>query len=247
MWTEVIAYEEATSTNDLARDHAARGAPEGSAVIAAWQAEGRGRMGRRWFAGPGKSLLASFILRPPAQVARSAWLTLAGGLAVADAVRDLTELDPGLKWPNDVYVGGRKLAGVLAEIYRSGGEPVCVLGIGVNVNETVEDLPDEIRDTATSLLIQSGREWRIDELFCAVRKALRAGYERLLAEDQESLRQRWHEHDLTLGRQVVVETPEGEFRGKAAALDEYGALWVEDVNGAPRKVVVGDVTIRFDD
>lgn len=245
MWTDLIHYAEATSTNDLARDHATNGADEGTLVVADYQAAGRGRKGRVWFAPPGTSLLCSLILRPPSSVAHSAWLTLAGGIAVVDALSELTDLQPRLKWPNDVLIGGLKVAGVLAESFREGNGTVCVLGVGINVNQQVEQFPSELADQATSLALQAGREYRPADLLEPLRQAFKGYYDRLLADDAETLRQRWCDLDLTIGHPVEVTSPTGDYRGRACAIDEYGALWVEDLSGEAKRVVVGDVSVRI--
>lgn len=247
MWSEIIRYAEATSTNDLARDHARLGAPEGTVVVAAWQAAGRGRKHRGWTAPPGKALLCSVILRPPPSVARSAWLTLAAGVATAEAVRGLTELEARLKWPNDVRCGGRKLAGILTETWREERETVAVVGIGLNLNQETEDFAGELSTAASSLKLLTGREWAAQDLLDVIRAGFQSLYERLCSDDTDTLRRRWSELDETIGRAVVVETGDSEYRGKATSVDEYGALWVEDADGEPQRIVVGDVSLRFDD
>jgi BirA family biotin operon repressor/biotin-[acetyl-CoA-carboxylase] ligase len=243
MWGEVIRYAEATSTNELARDHARRGAGEGTAIVAAFQARGRGRRGRVWEAPPGKALLVSFVLRPPAYAAHSAWLTLAGGVAAARAVRDLTGRDARLKWPNDVLFEGKKVGGVLAESYRV-AETVCILGLGLNANQSLEEMTGELAETATSLLIATGGEWSVEALLDGVTGHLQELYGHLVRGDNEAVRAAWRELDNTVGRLVEVDSPEGRWSGRATDIDEYGALVVEQEDVA-RRVTVGDVTVRF--
>src|SRR5437764_11393807 len=134
----------------------APGAPEGAVSVADEQTEGRGRLGRRWEAPAGTSVLVSVQLRPAAEPQRYPELTVLGAEAAAAAIRALTELEPTLKEPNDVLIGGRRGAGVLGEA----GEGRVVLGIGINANVAPEELPAEVRIPATSLLAETGR--RVD-------------------------------------------------------------------------------------
>lgn len=245
-WTEVIRYAEVTSTQTLARDHARRGAPEGTAVVAGHQRDGRGRRGRRWLDVPNTSLLVSFVLRPEPRWARSAWLTLLGGIATARTLRDLYSVDARLKWPNDVHLDGAKVAGVLTEIYPDGDGAVCLVGVGINVLQSEADFGPELRDEATSLRLATGRGDAPLTLLEPLRARLREEYETLLRNNLRELRSRWQELDTTLGRTVVVETPQGELRGRADSIDDLGALTIENGEGEPQRVVVGDVSVRFD-
>jgi BirA family biotin operon repressor/biotin-[acetyl-CoA-carboxylase] ligase len=126
-------------------------APEGAVAVAGEQTEGRGRLGRRWEAPADTSLLCSVQLRPVSDAARFPQLTVVGAEACAEAIRVLTGLEPALKHPNDVLIGGRKVAGVLGEA----GEGRVVLGIGVNANVPADELPTEVRIPATSLLVET--------------------------------------------------------------------------------------------
>jgi BirA family transcriptional regulator, biotin operon repressor / biotin---[acetyl-CoA-carboxylase] ligase len=148
-------------------------APEGAVAVADAQTEGRGRLGRRWEAPPGTSLLCSLQLRPVAEPSRFPELTIVAAEAVIGAIAAVTELAPVLKEPNDVLVGGRKVAGVLGE--ASNGR--VVLGIGVNVNLRPEQLPDEVRLPATSLLIETGTEIDRVELLVALLAELERRYD----------------------------------------------------------------------
>ena len=247
MWAEVIRYAELTSTNDLARDHAARGAAEGTTLVADYQAHGRGRQGKSWVAPPGTALLCSVILRPPTAISRSAWLTMSAGVAIARAVRELCDIEVMLKWPNDLRFEGRKLAGVLTETFRGEDSGVAVIGLGLNLSQTADDFPAELADTATSLQLAAGRAPRRDDLLAAYRSELRELYGTLCDGRTNLLCDAWQELDETIGRQVTVESAEGEWHGRAARIDEQGALWIEDAVGDPRRIVAGDLSIEFED
>src|SRR5262245_58426611 len=144
----VLWYDEVSSTNDLAGMMAQRGSPEGSVVAANTQTAGRGRLGRAWASPPGAGLYVSVILRPSAAVAQL--ITLACGLAVADGVRNASGLVTRLKWPNDVYAGDRKLAGILAEAGSAGGGLQHVV-VGFGINLLTASYPPEVAARATSI------------------------------------------------------------------------------------------------
>jgi BirA family transcriptional regulator, biotin operon repressor / biotin---[acetyl-CoA-carboxylase] ligase len=149
-------------------------APEGALVVAEEQTAGRGRLGRRWLAPAGTSLLCSLQLRPPVPPERLPELTVVASHACAEAIATLTGFEPELKFPNDVLLGGRKVAGVLAEA-REGR---VVLGVGVNVNVTADELPQEVDRPATSLLVQTGREIDRAELLVELLERLERRYDR---------------------------------------------------------------------
>jgi BirA family transcriptional regulator, biotin operon repressor / biotin---[acetyl-CoA-carboxylase] ligase len=149
-------------------------APEGALVVAEEQTEGRGRLGRRWLAPAGTSLLCSLQLRPPVPPERLPELTVVASHACAEAIAALTGLEPELKFPNDVLLGGRKVAGVLAEA-REGR---VVLGVGVNVNVAADELPQEVDRPATSLLVETGREIDRAELLVELLERLERRYDR---------------------------------------------------------------------
>ena len=139
-------------------------APEGALAVTDEQTEGRGRLGRTWHAPAGTSILCSLVLRPPVETARLPQLTVVAARAVAAAIAEETGLEPALKFPNDVLVAGRKVAGILAEA----SEGRVVLGIGINVNQTAEQLPAETATPATSLRVETGEKVRRAPLLAAV-------------------------------------------------------------------------------
>lgn len=152
-------------------------APEGALVVADEQTSGRGRLGRRWLAPAGTSLLCSLQLRPSAATERLPELTGVASHACAEAIAALTGLEPALKFPNDVLVGGRKVAGILAEA-REGR---VVLGIGVNVNVPADELPEDVERPATSLLVETGRELDRAELLAELLERLEGRYDAWLS------------------------------------------------------------------
>jgi BirA family biotin operon repressor/biotin-[acetyl-CoA-carboxylase] ligase len=153
------------------------GAPEGAVAVADEQTEGRGRLGRRWEAPAGTSVLCSVQLRPEVAAARFPQLTVVGAEACAEAIRVVTGLQPALKHPNDVLIGGRKVAGILGEA----GEGRVVLGVGINANVGADELPMEVRIPATSLLVETGATVDRIELLVELLVALEGRYDTWLA------------------------------------------------------------------
>jgi BirA family biotin operon repressor/biotin-[acetyl-CoA-carboxylase] ligase len=155
----------------------ASGAPEGAVAVADEQTEGRGRLGRRWEAPAGTSVLCSVQLRPVVAAARFPQLTVVGAEACAEAIRAVTGLQPALKHPNDVLIGGRKVAGILGEA----GEDRVVLGVGINANVSAGELPIDVRIPATSLMIETGAPVDRIELLVELLAALERRYDTWLA------------------------------------------------------------------
>jgi BirA family transcriptional regulator, biotin operon repressor / biotin---[acetyl-CoA-carboxylase] ligase len=220
--TPRLHLRETKSTNDRARAVAAAGAPHGTLVTAAAQTAGRGRQGRTWSAPPGRALLMSLVLRAPDRM-----LPLAAAVAVAEAAGD----GATIKWPNDVLLDGRKLAGILAEARPQEGW--AVLGIGLNVAVRVEDLPPELRGTAATL----GLEPRdVETVLARVLDAL----ERALALDTAVLLDAWRARDALRGREVAWSGGEG----RATGIDGDGRLVVELAGGGRTSLEAGEVHLR---
>ena len=244
-WRDVHWLEETESTQLVARDLARGGAPEGTTVIAERQTAGRGRLGRVWHSPAGQNLYCSVVLRPPLPPAAVPQLALVAGLAVADAVAATTRLRPAIKWPNDVLLRGRKVAGILTEM-EAEMESVhhVIAGIGVNLNVEARALPRELRTKATSLRIATGR--RVDRAAFTGRllAALEARYGRFLTGGFPSVRTEWESYSALTGRRVVVAAPGGEVAGRVLGLDADGALRVRRADGTVARIVAGEVTVR---
>ena len=252
------------STNADAMALARRGEREGIVVVADHQSAGRGRRDRTWVAPPGGSLLVSVLLRPPARVAGA--VTMAAGVAMAGAVEHVAGVVAGLKWPNDLVVdtgdGERKLAGILAEAdwpagstasagYRPPGphdRAVVVVGVGLNVSWP--EVPDELDRLATALNLlggearagaRAGAEVDRVELLVAFLRRLDDGYAALVAGGADSLLDRWRARSVTLGRRVRVDLGAGDVEGTALDVTPEGHLVVATDEGGRRTIAVGDV------
>ncbi len=236
---------EVGSTNDVVMSAGRAGAPEGLAVLADRQTAGRGRRGRSWASPAGVGLYTSILLRPGRPPGRVSLLTLVAGLAVAEAIQEVAGLDPRLKWPNDILVGGRKLAGILCELTSTDASVSYVaLGIGINVNHGSRDLPEELSSEATTLSLATGRTIPRGDLASALYNALDRWYAAFCEGRTEAILALARQRSATLGRPVAVQGEDGQWRGLAVDLDDDGALLVQEDGGSLRRVVASEVSIR---
>jgi len=234
-------HESLPSTNQAAFKLAAEGAEHGEVVIAEQQTAGKGRRGRTWVSPTGLNLYFSAILRPELAPQHAPELTLVAAVALAETLRE-AGADALIKWPNDVQIDGRKVAGILTEL---SAEPervhFVVVGVGVNLNAQPEHFPEDLRATATSLAMARGQ--RVPRALLAA--SLWNRLEEWLDLHQEvgfgAVRQRWKELSSTLGQDVLVRTDRREFRGLAEDIDTSGALLVRTEDGSVERVLAGDV------
>jgi BirA family transcriptional regulator, biotin operon repressor / biotin---[acetyl-CoA-carboxylase] ligase len=233
IFSRIHHYYKIGSTNTQAMEAAAAGAPEGSVFLAEEQTAGRGRGAHTWHSARSLGIHCSVILCPPLPPSEALILSLAAGLAVHDAVRQIdSRVEPDLKWPNDLLINGKKFCGILTEM---NGEATrvrhVVVGIGINVNQT--QFPDELQASATSLRLATGTDWSRLELCATLLKSLDREYHHLLhkAEARESILCRFQERSTSArGRAVSVEE-NGGFQGVTEGLDSRGFLQVRTTNG----------------
>jgi len=236
-------FQSIGSTSDQAKALAEDGAGHGEVVVAEAQTGGRGRRGRSWVTAPGRNVAFSVVLRPSGlPTARAPELTLVASLAICDALRR-AGVDAGIKWPNDVLVGGRKIAGILTELAAEPDQVHwVVVGVGVNVNTRAEDFPPELRGLATSVLLERGQPAPRALFLAACLTLLEEWYDRHAEEGFEPIRAAWKERSVTLGREVMVQLDGRELVGRAEDLDATGALLVRSAAGVER-VTSGDVSL----
>jgi BirA family biotin operon repressor/biotin-[acetyl-CoA-carboxylase] ligase len=242
----VVHYEEETgSTNVVARGLARAGAAEGTVVVAETQTAGRGRLGRAWFSPPGSNLYLSVVLRPDIPPARAPQLALVAGSAVAAAIEAEGGVRPALKWPNDVLLDGRKVAGILTEMDSEADRVgFVVLGIGVNLNVSACELADALGDTATSVAAATGHGVDRARFTGRLLGELERRYRRVLDEGfAAGLRAEWEGYSALTGREVTVTGPDGDRRGRVIGVDGEGALCLAPEGGGVMRVLAGDVTL----
>jgi BirA family biotin operon repressor/biotin-[acetyl-CoA-carboxylase] ligase len=242
---DIQVFEETTSTNDVVEKLARDGVREGVVVFAESQTKGRGRLGRVWMSPTHKGLWFSILLRPELRPQAATQLTIASATALRRAIKSVTGLLPDIKWPNDLLIGGKKVAGILTEM---SAEPDrvrhVILGIGVDVNLEAGEFPAELKKIATSLRIEAGEKISRAELATAILQELEKDYARVIGGKFASLADEWEAGCATIGKQVSVQTGAQLVRGRAEALDDDGALLVRTEHGHLERVIGGDVTVK---
>jgi BirA family biotin operon repressor/biotin-[acetyl-CoA-carboxylase] ligase len=235
----IVRLAAVDSTQRVAFELAERGAADRTVVVADTQTAGRGRRGRLWHDEPGASLLVSIVVRPRLAVAELPKLSLTTAVAVADAVEALTGPIVRVKWPNDVLVGGRKIAGILLES-RAAPTPLVVVGIGLNLGQ--RGFSPELAATATSVRVETGRAIERETMLDDVLAAFDRWRTMLEATGFAPVRTRWLELAETIGRTVRID----DRRGTVVDLDADGALVLRDPAGGIHRVVAGELTAGAD-
>jgi len=240
----LVVYKTIGSTNEVLKDMARLGAPEGTLLVAEEQTQGKGRWGRTWVAPAASSLLFSLLFRPGCAARDAAQLTMLTGLGVLDGIRQATGLDVYTKWPNDLMVGNRKVGGILAELDTT-GELLdwMVVGVGLNVNFDPSQIP-EIAATATSLFRELGCQVSRVDLLGSILVAVEERY--LRWQRGETFHAEWRARCDTLGRLVQVQTPSGVQVGQAEAVDAEGALILRQADGSLARFLIGEVSLARD-
>lgn len=240
----IIQLKSTTSTNDHAWKLASEGAGHGLVIVAERQTGGRGRRGRTWLSPPGANLTFSLILRPFLLPEAVPPLSLVAAAALFSCLKtDIPHL--AIKWPNDIYSGNRKLAGILSEMKMKGRETDFVLvGIGLNVNALPDDLPPALRETAVSMRQATGRQFQLSQVLHRFLLAFQPRYEQYCRHGlRGSLLEILRKHSYLSGRRVVVKVDGRTLVGTAREIDTHGRLLVDDESGSCWPVTAGEATI----
>jgi BirA family biotin operon repressor/biotin-[acetyl-CoA-carboxylase] ligase len=240
---DIIVYKQTESTSNVLDRLALDGVEEGVVVFAESQTKGRGRRGRIWLSPSGAGLWFSLLLRPrwpPQAVTR---ITILSAVALVEALREIAGIVAEIKWPNDVLVNGRKLAGILTVMETDSDQVRFVtLGIGVNVRHI--DFPPELQPIATTIEDAHGLPVRRADLAVSLLLALDRLYAQTMAGDFEPITRQWGEHSSTLGKRVAIQVGSHRVEGQAMALDENGSLLVRTDNGRTEHIMGGDVVLE---
>jgi BirA family biotin operon repressor/biotin-[acetyl-CoA-carboxylase] ligase len=241
---QITSVRQTESTNLLAFRLAENSAREGTVVIAEAQTDGKGRLGRRWESPPGVNLYCSVILRPPMSPVMAPQLTFLSAVAVARAIEEVVRLHPTIKWPNDILLHGQKVAGLLNEMSAETDTIHCVvLGIGVNINMLREQFPSDLRQPATSLLLEKGVSVNRVDFARALLTSLDVLYDDYLCHGFTAIREEWLSRSTVQGRRVRVSFGNWGTDGVVTGVDNDGALLLARKDGTPERVLAGDVTI----
>ena len=242
---DIRVFQETSSTNDVVDKLARDGVPEGVVVFAESQTRGRGRLGRKWISPAGKGLWFSVLLRPPLRPHETIRLTVASATALRRALHLHTGLDVKIKWPNDILAGQKKVVGILTELHAEVDQVKYIsLGIGVDVNQTAEEFPADLRKIATSLRVALGKPVSRAALAVTILRELDHDYQKVRSGRFAELTSEWEEHCVTIGQRVKITVGPRQISGRAEALDGDGALLLRTDHGHLERIMGGDVSIE---
>lgn len=242
---EVIFFPVTGSTNTEAAELAASGQAEGTVIIADSQTAGRGRRGREWVSPAGRNLYLSVILRPRMLPRDAAILTLMSAVACASAIQGLSSLPVSIKWPNDLMVSDKKMGGILTEMKtEADGIVYAVVGIGININLEASDMPDDIRDTATSVRLHTGMPQSRTQYAIGIINSLDEWYGTLLRSGKDPVIESCRRLSCSIGRAVTVVSGEDKITGLAEGIDAEGLLVLRLEDHSIVKISAGDVILH---
>jgi len=238
-------FDEVDTTQRIAAEMARQGAAHGTVIIAELQTAGRGRMGRSWHSPPGVSLYSTTIVRPQMPMARVPHLSLIAGVAAAEALETVAPGIVALKWPNDIWLNGRKTGGIIAEAMTDSSQQLAavLIGIGINVNLAAEAVPEDLRDKATSVRIATGRICDRTALAAALFNRLDSRYIEAESSGFAAARPTYESYLALKGKRVTVVDAASTTTGVIMGIDSDGALLLDGGNGLNR-ILTGDVTLE---
>jgi len=241
---KIFFYDSISSTQTIAKELALKGEQEGTIVIADEQVSGRGRMARNWHSLKGAGLWMSMIIRPNIPIVKAPQITLLTAVSYLLAIKKETNLNIGIKWPNDLLVNQKKVCGILTELQAEENRvQSIIIGIGVNVNQSIEDFPPELRNIATSLSIEKGEKidrMRLLQTICSEFENL---YELYLKKGFPPIKELWEEHALSIGKDITAHTISGSYRGIATGINEDGVLLLQLSNGTIQPIYSADIEL----
>lgn len=248
---EIISFDVIDSTNSHAKRMGTDNVIEGMVIVAGQQRCGRGRLGREWMSPPDTGLYMSIILKPSLQLEEIQLITLMASVAVARAIEKTVNQKPGIKWPNDILLGGKKVCGILSEMVSSNeGMEYIVVGIGINVSAESSDFPEALADKATSLAAYVNEQGLSlsgdskDKLFESVLEEMDKLYMLLLSVGCDGILSEWKHYSATLGNEIVIKSENEEISGVAEGITVDGRLTVLLKNGTRLNIHSGEVSIR---
>lgn len=240
---EMRYYDSISSTNAVARDLTAHQDPaslHGTVIVAGEQTGGMGRLGRAWVS-PKGGIWATIILKPRITIDRLFMLTMVGSLAVIRAIKKTAGIGALIKWPNDIYLGSKKVGGVITELSAEGPIVHYVLvGIGIDVNVPIRDLPPRLRDSATSLAFELGHDVDRVALLSSLLREFELRYNQVESGEYDTIVREWKSLSCTLEHRVRIHLGTRTFDGDAIDIDDYGALLVRKDSGTVERVIAGD-------
>lgn len=237
-------YKEVTSTNDIAKDLIKNDEPEGSVVIAEQQSAGRSRKNREW-ASPEGGIWMTLILKPNVSLLEASKLTIVAGVSIAKTLHDEYDIDAGIKWPNDILIGSKKICGILTEAVTDENNDIkaILIGIGMDINVDKEDIPENLQNIATSVKEETHKELKRAEILNVFFKIFEDFYEEFKAGDIKNIISEWRRLSSTTGNRVKVYKDRKAIIADAVGISNEGALIVELDDGSLEKITSGECFI----
>ncbi|AXF54908.1 biotin--[acetyl-CoA-carboxylase] ligase [Salicibibacter kimchii] len=231
-----------TSTQTLAKEAYREGTPHGTAAVASEQTGGRGRMERLWESPEQTSLSVSIVVKPDISLREAPQLTLVAAVAVAEALQHTTELPVQIKWPNDIYINNRKISGILTEMQAEADKmQMMIVGIGLNINQKQTHFLDDLREKATSLYVESGKEWSRVQILQALFISFEKWYDIWIENGFEDIREAWEKYAALYKRPVKAVQGNKTIVGHMMGINREGVLQLKDENGNVHSIYSGDL------
>ncbi len=242
---ELFHFDEIDSTNNYAKKMANEGCPHGTVIVAERQKLGRGRVGRQWQSDNNSGLWFSIVVRPDLEPERVQIITLAASIAVVEGARSELGINCGIKWPNDIILDSSKLGGILTELSAEPGHVnYVVVGIGINVNQTLSDFDTDLQNKATSIYIKTGKKCSRVKLLSSILSSFEEIYGAFLKGRAEEIINRWNRYSVTIGKEVKIVSKDIEYIGTAQSIASDGKLVVKCKDGKTINVSAGEVQVR---
>lgn len=241
-----IHFEEVlSSTQKIAHTLAGDGAKEGTIVVADQQTSGRGRLARAWYSPKQTGIWMSMILRPKIPINKTPQLTLLTAVALIQAIEEVTGLTPEIKWPNDILINGKKIVGILTELQAEADRVHSVIiGVGMNVNHTLDQFPEELQAIATSIAAETGKQADRAQVIQAIMMNFEKLYTSYLVHGFKPVKLLWESYAISLNKNLIARTLQGTIRGRAIGIDDEGVLLLETNEGNIEKIYSADIEIQ---
>ncbi|OHR74559.1 bifunctional biotin--[acetyl-CoA-carboxylase] synthetase/biotin operon repressor [Bacillus sp. HMSC76G11] len=241
-----IHFEEVvSSTQKIAHSLAGDGAEEGTIVVADQQTGGRGRLARAWYSPKQTGIWMSMILRPKIPINKTPQLTLLTAVALIQAIEEVTGLTPEIKWPNDIMINGKKIVGILTELQAEADRVHSVIiGVGMNVNHTLDQFPEELQAIATSIAEETGEPADRAQVIQVIMKNFEKLYTSYLIHGFKPVKLLWESYAISLNKNLIARTLQGTIRGRAIGIDDEGVLLLETAEGKIEKIYSADIEIQ---
>ncbi|MFQ3543003.1 biotin--[acetyl-CoA-carboxylase] ligase [Halobacillus rhizosphaerae] len=235
-------FEQVESTQAIGHEMAKQGKPHGTVIVADEQVKGKGRMSREWHSPKGKGIWMSILLRPELAPIQAPQLTLLAATVLAELIDERSDLQPQIKWPNDILVNHKKISGILTEMQAEQDQiQYVVIGIGINVNQGLQDIPADLHHKASSLKIESGQEWSIQETVQQILRIFEKRFDQYLSSGFSSVKENWEHYGYRIGEEVTISTMKHSWRAELIGIEPDGALRAKKANGVEEKLYSAEI------